>query len=272
MPHVVIEGVRLRYESYGEEGSPVLLVMGLSFPGQVWEPQAEALSARHRVAWFDNRGVGMSDAPPGTYSIRRMADDGIAIADHLGWGRMHVAGVSMGGMIAQEIALSHRDRVRSLTLIATHAGGAPPPSPALSGHRWLLQSHLFSGRKRIRALARVLFPRDWIKRQDPEELHRELLRLLGARDRLSSTRSQLSGLMRFDARKRLGQLAGLPTLILQPGRDIIIKPKESERLARLIPGSELVRFPEAGHGVIHQCAEEVNGRLLSHFEAADALD
>src|SRR5467141_1567105 len=108
------------YQDAGE-GEPVVLIMGYGGDHTAWALQMSAFSASHRVIAFDNRGVGRSDAPDQPYTIRMMAADTLGLMDALGIAGAHVVGVSMGGMIAQELALAHPDRVRSLHLGCTLA-------------------------------------------------------------------------------------------------------------------------------------------------------
>ena len=126
MPHLELDGARLYYETTGETGTPVLLIMGFAVPMTMWGAQVPALAERHRVIAFDNRGAGKTTARPGLYTMRGFADDAVRLLDHLGVERAHVTGVSMGGMIAQELALGHRDRVLSLSLVATQSHEPPP--------------------------------------------------------------------------------------------------------------------------------------------------
>src|SRR5829696_7657480 len=107
----------------GAEQAPVLLVMGLGMAATGWWRTVPVLSERFRVLSFDNRGAGRSDKPPGPYTVAQLADDAVAVLDAAGVGRAHVYGVSLGGMIAQEIALRHPARVDRLVLAATTAGG-----------------------------------------------------------------------------------------------------------------------------------------------------
>ena len=107
--------------------------MGFGMPGAVWGPQVDELQSDHRCCHYDHLGVGESDRGPFLRTIPAMADDAVRILDDLSWDRAHVVGVSMGGMIAQELALRSSDRCQSLTLVATH-GGAPVASfPTLRG-------------------------------------------------------------------------------------------------------------------------------------------
>ena len=132
---------RIAYTIHGTSGPPVLLVMGLGMRGVVWRPQVEVLERDHRLLTFDNRGIGESDDAPGPWRIPDMAEDALRVLDAARFSSAHVVGVSMGGMIAQELALRAPRRVRSLTLIVTPppgAGGpwgpeAPSGSPAQRG-------------------------------------------------------------------------------------------------------------------------------------------
>lgn len=259
------DGVRLWVESHGERGTPVLLVMGFGLPGRAWHPQVRGLVADHRVATFDNRGAGQSEDAPGAETIADLAEDARRVLDHLGWADAHVVGVSMGGMIAQELAIRHKPRIRSLTLIATHPGGRRNTAPTPRGLRLFLTAQLTRGPRRLAALRKLLFPGDVALNQDDRHLLTEfdspIPRHVAAR--------QLRAILRFDTRPRLPNLGGVPTLILRPGRDLLIRPTGSDDLHRRIPGADLTRFDDAGHGLTAQRADDVNRELLRHFRAAD---
>jgi pimeloyl-ACP methyl ester carboxylesterase len=119
MGKVKIDSIELYYEEHGS-GDPLLLIMGLAADSVAWMFQIPAFAERYRTIVFDNRGVGRSDKPPGPYSIHQMANDTAGLLDALGIERAHVVGVSMGGMIAQELALNHPQRVRGLVLACTY--------------------------------------------------------------------------------------------------------------------------------------------------------
>ena len=124
MPTIEANGQTLYYEVHGE-GEPLLCVMGLSADTLSWMLQVPAFSARHRTVIFDNRDVGQSSMAAGPYEIADMAQDALALADALGLDSFHLLGASMGGAIAQELAVAAPERVRTLTLAVTFAAGGP---------------------------------------------------------------------------------------------------------------------------------------------------
>lgn len=265
MPHARFGDVELYHETAGDTGSPVLLVMGLTGRGIGWECQIPALSARHRLAWFDNRGVGETRCAIRPWTMATLAADAAGLIEHLGWDDAHVVGVSMGGMIAQELALTRPERVRSLTLIATHAGGRRPRRPTLPGLAAVLHANVLGGG--YDAMARALYPAHYIARADREALRAQLGRGFPPLPRRNAL-AQLAAVARHRAATRLDAVAA-PTLVVQAGRDRLIHPRESDRLFRLIPGARIERFPDAGHGLIRQYAHAVNALLLGHFAEVD---
>lgn len=273
MATAALGDVALAYETRGEAGSPVLLIMGFTVPGSAWRFQLPALAERHRVCAFDNRGSGQSDAPPGPYSMGLLAADAVGLLDHLGWADAHIVGVSMGGMVAQHVALDHRARVRSLTLIATNAGGFFNRLPRPAGAWHFLRGTLGPRRGRLDAAKDLLFPRAFQAEADPDWLRDVLTRDFGTRPPREGRRGQLRAVFGHDTRDRLAELAGLPTLIVKPELDVLVRPSQSELLHARIPGSEILRLADAGHGVLRQSRDVLNPRLLAHLAAADvALD
>ncbi len=271
MPYVDVPGAQLFYEVEGSTGAPVLLIMGFGVPGRMWKAQVRALAPHHQVAWFDNHAASDGPSLPRPTTIHNMAAQAIAVLDVLGWDTAHIVGVSMGGMIAQELALGFRARLRSLTLIATHAGGLTRLLPQPKALKLFASAFLGPKRKRAHALQQLVFPEEWLDANnvDKARLRDALDRKVAHSTPLSSRVSHLTAIVRHRAGPRLHELSGLPTLVIKPARDVLIDPKESDRLADLIPGAKLLVLPDAGHGLLHQCADEVSGALLEHFERVD---
>src|SRR5580700_10327433 len=122
MPYIQNQGANIYWDEQGS-GEPLLLLMGLGYPLDMWYRTRPVLATRYRTIAVDNRGIGRSDMPPGPYPISLMASDALAVLNALGVESFHVYGISMGGMIAQELTLQHPARVRSLILGCTAAGG-----------------------------------------------------------------------------------------------------------------------------------------------------
>jgi pimeloyl-ACP methyl ester carboxylesterase len=266
MPQLTRDGVRLYYERHGDDGDPLLLVMGLGSPLELWEFQTPVLARSHRVCVYDNRGVGRSDKPAGPYDVRTLAADAIAVLDACDFGRAHVVGLSMGGMIAQELAIRYPDRVGALVLAGTWAkpDDQVRATAATSGFD-----------------AAALDPKQLFKLMmglvlSPEFVARERDWLAATRHRMLANVSvegfmaQLAAAMAHDATAELGRIAA-PTLVLKPARDMLIPPRASDELARLIPGAQLLTFDHAAHGFNVEQPDKFN-RAVIDFVARHPLD
>jgi pimeloyl-ACP methyl ester carboxylesterase len=172
-------------------------------------------------------------------------------------------------MIAQELALLHPDRVSSLTLLATHAGGPQAWLPPAKGIFRFLATHLGPPEKRAASMAKLLYPKGFLEQVDHQVLRERMTFQMGVQPKRETLRKQLAAIRRHDTRRRLEKLR-MPTLIVKPELDILVNPRHSDRLKRGIKHAKVMKLPAAGHGVIFQCAEEVNQRLLAHFESASA--
>lgn len=269
MPYFERPGAELFYEQAGSDGTPVLLLMGFGMPGRMWAGQVSALKHHHRVAWLDNRGSGDTKARAGLYSTSLMANDAAALLDRLGWDQAHVVGVSMGGMIAQQLALSQRRRIRSLTLIATHSGGGTAGLPTARGLQLAALGSFGPRDRRLEAFQELIFPGQYLQEIDQARVEAALRKEYVGKASPWSRLSQLAAVARHRARPRLGELAGLPTMVVVGGRDLLIRPGETRRLHRLIPGARLVVFEEAGHGLLSQCRDALNKEILDHLRRVD---
>ncbi len=270
--HATLNGQRLWFDLQGERGTPVVLVMGFGISGRAWAPQVAALRSAHRTLIFDNRGVGESEPSRASYGFTDLADDVVALLDHHGFARAHVVGVSMGGMVTQHLALRHAERVASIALIATLPGGSlrytMPGARAVS---LFLRANTLRGERRFAALRQLLYTRSYLEHSVPEQgFSAGNLEVFASPAATSTRLRQLRAVLRHDLTRELGRVRA-PTLVIKPERDILVAPENSERLHRLIPGSRILRLPDAGHGATHQCAAEINLALLEHFARADEL-
>lgn len=269
MPTFEHDDATLFYTSTGE-GPAVILLTGYAVGGGVWENQVPELSERYRVICLDNRGAGKTRAPSKAWSMRELAGDVLALMDHLGLEQAHLVGCSMGGMIAQEVALMAKERLLSLTLIATHAGRLVDRLPRHTTVVGFLRSNLGPKEVRRRAVEGLLFPAAYRANGPRDRIDHALERDFLVQPPMADRLGQLAAILKHDTSRRLNALAGLPTLVIVAGQDVLLPPSGCAALARLIPGAEKVVLAEAGHGVIGQCPDEVNAALLAHLEAARA--
>ncbi len=241
MALAALPGLTLHYEERGL-GRPLLLIAGIPAIASDWRPLAARLAdGARRVLAYDNRGSGESSVTPGPYSTAQMAADALALLDHLGVEEADVFGMSMGGMIAQELALLAPARVRRLVLGCTHAGVAhASPPPAAAGRAFALATDDWA--LRMRTLAPFAFA---------ERVDTELLEAFIAKKSLdvqdsAGYRAQIAAVLSHDTAARLREIRA-PTLILSGDDDRVIPGASSELLAARIEDAKLVVIPGTGH-------------------------
>ena len=290
MPSIRSNGITLEYDTFGDSSHPAMvLIMGLATQMIAWQPQfCRALAKRgFHVIRFDNRDVGLStklaDPPPSLiasalkqrlglpieapYLLSDMADDTVGLLDGLGIEAAHLVGASMGGMIAQEVALGHRDRVLSLTSIMSTTGnpkvGRPDP--------WL---------------ARLLIRRDAASRDEAIEMSVDIRRRLSpvhfnekdsrnfaaaSSDRSfhpSGRRRQLAAVMASGDRTARLRTLDVPTLVIHGRQDSLVHPDGGQATADAIPASRLVIFDQMGHDLPHPLWPELVDAIATHAAAA----
>jgi 3-oxoadipate enol-lactonase len=236
--------VALAYDIRGR-GSPLVLIQGVGVGRWGWEPVADRLARRFRVITMDNRGIGASDTPPGHYSTRMMAEDVLAVLDHAGIQRASLVGISLGGMIAQELALAHPERVDKLVLVATIPGG-PRSRPMPLGTTYLFASAPFmtSQAKLHQFVQQTLGPTTLRRR--PRIARRLAAAKLAHPQSESAWRAQTAAGMLFNPLGRQRRITR-PTLIVQGTADQVVAPGNAEVLADLLPDARVQRFDGAGH-------------------------
>jgi pimeloyl-ACP methyl ester carboxylesterase len=245
-------------------GEPLVLVMGFGGDHLAWAFQMQAFSERHRVLAFDNRGAGQSAQPDHPYTIRMMADDTVALMDAVGIGRAHVLGVSMGGMIAQEIALAHPDRVATLQL---HCTLARPDAYVRA---------LIDAWREVRttlpqaAALRTIFP--WLFAPSTYNERPEFVEALLGNALANPYPQTTTGFIRQgDAIKNhdtLERLHGVrcPTLVSVAEHDILVPPRFSRALAQRIPDGRLQIIDGAGHVYFWERPEAFNTLCLDFLK------
>ena len=227
--------MRIAWERHGS-GAPLLLIHGLGYARWGWEPVVEPLARSFDVILFDNRGIGESDAPPGPYTAAGLAADAAQVLDEAGVERAHVLGTSLGGMVAQELALAAPERVDRLVLACTTPGG--PESFPMPEQTVKL---LTSGATLRQFVENALAP-------DPdEEIVERILRHREATAQpFDAWSAQAAAGAAFDALDRVEGIAA-PTLILHGTEDAVVDSRNAALLERRIPDARVELFPGAGH-------------------------
>lgn len=269
MPRLALGDVALSYEVVGD-GAPVLLIQGVGVVGEGWRPQLDGLADRYRLAAFDNRGIGASTISQEKLTVERMARDGLALMDELGWESAHVVGHSMGGVIAQELALQAPARVRSLSLLCTFSRGREATALSFGMMASSLRTMIGTRAMRRRAFVELVMPRSVCEREDLDALAAKMAPLMG-RDLADSppiVMKQLGAMRAHDAFARLSELASIPTLVVSAKEDRIAPPARGRALASAIGTARFVEMDDAGHSVPIHRAAEVNALLAEHFESA----
>jgi 3-oxoadipate enol-lactonase len=266
VPTIDANGQTLYYEVHGD-GEPLLCVMGLAANTLAWLPNVQAFGARHRTVIFDNRDVGRSSMADGPYELADMARDALSLADELELDSFHLLGVSMGGAIAQEIALAAPDRVATLTLAVTFAN---------AGAWGRKLSEVWGGRRRKLSLEEhvdelMLLNHSEQFFEDGQMVNqlRELILADPNPQPPDAFARQLDASSRHDTRDRLGTL-GMPVHVIGAEHDILVPVWKSRELAELIPGAKLTVLEGAPHGSNVERAGEFNGAVLDFVGAASA--
>lgn len=251
------DGVELAWEARGEGGTPLLLIMGLGGRAADWgERFFDALARTRRTIRFDNRGTGASSKPSPPYSMAQMTNDALRVLDATGIARAHVMGLSMGGMIAQRLAIDHAARVDRLVLLSTHAGGVHvvPPAPEIMA-TFQSPSIGISAREivavRVRAITGPRFA----------EAHADAIDAIVGIALAQPTPmlvigAQMGAILEDDRSARLPSIVA-PTLVVHGDCDRLIPIDNGRAIAAAVPGARLHVLEGCGH--------------LAPWEATDAL-
>ena len=241
-------GLRVAYEVRGglRRGRPwLVLVQGLGFDRSGWDPVVPGLLRHFRLLLIDNRGSGRSDLPSGRVEVQDMSSDVVAVLDTAGIGRAHLAGASLGGMIAQEVAVEHPGRVDRLVLACTTPGWPYAyPMPAASARLMAASRTLPREVALVRHVENALGA-ETVRRRP------ELVRQLVAHQRARPSDPEAWAALvaagaRYTGRLRQRDIRA-PTLVLHGDADRVVDPRNGELLARRIPRSRLVMLPGLGH-------------------------
>jgi pimeloyl-ACP methyl ester carboxylesterase len=257
--------VKLAWERHGS-GESLLLIHGLGYARWGWEPVLPGLAKEFDVILFDNRGIGESDAPPGPYTVAEMAADAIQVLDEAGLERAHVVGTSLGGMVAQELALGYPDRVDRLVLACTTPGGPRShPMPQVTVALMAEAATLEPAVALRRFVENALAPATVAER--PELVDRIMEhRIATAQDPVAWAAQATAGAT-FGAYDRLGALVA-PTLVQHGDEDVVVDPRNADLLVELLPDARLERFPGTGHLFFWEAPEHFVSSVSAFLEDA----
>ena len=263
--------VDLYYEVAGQ-GVPLLLIQGVGVAGEGWRPQVDGLKQRFQTLIFDNRGIGKSVPCNGPISIEAMAEDARALMDAAGWESAHVVGHSMGGVIAQQLALDFSRHIRSLSLLCTFARGkdAARLTPWVL---WMtLRTRIGTRRMRRRAFLEMICPPAALQAADTDALAARFGALIGRdlADQPPILMKQLMAMSRHNTYNRLSELRNIPSLVISAEHDRIALPRYGQMLASAIPGARFELLRDASHGVIIHSPDRINDQLRRFLDSIEA--
>ncbi|HLY50491.1 MAG TPA: alpha/beta fold hydrolase [Solirubrobacteraceae bacterium] len=260
MATTAANGVELFFEQEGR-GDDVLFISGLADEGACWVDQVAGLKDRYRLTTFDNRGVGRSSTPDGPFQISDFAADTAALMDALELERAHVVGSSMGGAIAQELALAYPERVRSLVLNGTWCRGDRFLHEIFRNWMWSAEQADSIRDFLVTVNLWCFSPRIW-----NEGIMDEWIAAAEASPYAQSVDAFVrssQALIEHDSADRIDAIS-VPTLVTVGELDLVLPERFSQAIVDRIPGARLVVIPAAGHQPFQEAPEDYN-RLVDEF-------
>jgi len=271
MPKVRTNNIELYYETHGE-GQPLVLISGLGYSSWQWHKMVPFLADHFLVITFDNRGVGQSDKPAGPYSAQMLAMDTVGLLDALDIGKAIVMGHSMGGFIAQAMALDFSQRVAKLILCSTNFGG-PHHVPVTAEAMKVLTDVTSDALTRFKNGLAVSTAPGWAEK-NPEMIEEWVKWRVANPIEPASYQAQLAiglGLLSETAsfENKLPNIT-VPTLILFGAHDKVVPPANAELLAKQLAGSQTRIFPDAGHFFPLEIPEAASNAVIEFSQGGDA--
>ncbi|WP_040204616.1 alpha/beta fold hydrolase [Neobacillus jeddahensis] len=265
MPITKSNGIDLYYEVHGE-GEPLLLIMGLSLNSKSWFRTVPALSKDYQVIIFDNRGVGLSSKPNTPYSIELMAEDARSVLDAVGVESAHVYGISMGGMIAQKLAIKHPQRIKSLILGCTTSGGVNHVQPGADVSMLMLSrgSSTATPEEMAWATAPILYSQAFIEKHH-DLVAEDIQKRIELPIQPYAYMLQLQACLAHDCYNEIDQIQ-IPTLVIHGDSDRLVPYENGITLAEKIPNAEFLTIEGAGHIYVTEANDFVNKRVLEFLK------
>ena len=265
MPHIQINGADIYYEDSDphDQQKPVMVFAhGLLWSTRIYDEQVAHFRAHYRCIAFDFRGQGQSEITKDGYDMDSLTDDTSALLEALGIDQYHFVGLSMGGFIAQRLAIRHPDRLLSLVLIATSADpedvdNAPKYMKLVNAIRWL-------GMKRVsKKVLPIMFGESFLTDKARKDECKSWLEQLQSNHKLGATRAALGVIERKGTYEKISEITA-PTLIVVGDQDAATPYPKAERMHFAISGSKLSVLKDAGHTATIETPEKVN-TAISQF-------
>lgn len=270
MPYETINDIEIYYEIHGpSEAPPIIFIEGWGYSLWMWFRQIPFLKEKYRCIVFDNRGVGKSSKPNYPYTMEMFANDAVSLMDALDIQTAHILGISMGGFIAQQIAISYPDKVRSLILVSTSFGGPNtiPSSNRTQAMMFATPTETLSKEQATKMRYSVVFS---------EQFQRENKSLI---DQIQSWREQVpqsliarghqaSAAIAFNAENEVKKIK-VPTLILHGISDLVVPPENAEDLAQHIPTSRLILIEGGPHLSFIEYYEKFNEQVANFIDEVE---
>ena len=247
----IANGIEIAYNAAGT-GQPLILIGGFAMVKETWAPLSEMLAEHFRVITFDNRGAGESTVPEVDFTVADMAADVVGLMDALKIEKVHIFGVSLGGLITQILALDHGNRVRKAVLGCTTHGGrhALPQDPEVTALLAAAADPAVPAEEAIRRrMALNISAR--FHREMPQETEAFIQMAIRHQLSLKGAQGQMKALSVFNVKRRLGDIR-CPVLVITGDEDKMVPPGNSRLLAEGIPGAELCIIKEAGHSFFRE--------------------
>lgn len=264
MPYASLKDIDIYYEIHGpSEGPPIVWISGWGNSYWLWFRQIPAFKDQYRCVIFDNRGAGRSSKPDFPYTMDMFAEDTVGLMDSLNIQAAHIVGVSMGGFIAQQIAISNPEKVRSLVLISTHFGG---PNAVSADNRTLAMmfaspTETVTMEQALKMRYSVAYSSKFI--QENKALLKQIQTWVEQNPQpLSARLHQAAASYTFNVESEVKQIS-VPTLILQGSNDRMVPPKNAEMLADSISTSKLALIEAGPHMSIFEYYEKVNNAIIN---------
>ena len=267
MPKAKINGINMYYEVHGQ-GEPFVLIMGSFGSLEAWALQIGAFQQFYKVIVFDNRGIGRTDKSPESYSIATMADDTVGLLDHLGIEKAHVLGMSLGGPVAQDVAINYPHRVRKLVLVCSMAG-----ADGTHLHPDMLKALGMQDSSQRIDFRNIDFIQIMTATVALAFNDRSLSDSLSAQAGTWFKQFEIDGFIKqweavtnYDALDRLHKIRAR-TLVITGTEDRLVDPRSSEVIAGLIPNSKLVKIEGGSHAFFMEMSARFNTEVLNFLKA-----